>query len=125
MQLAKKQFTDHKALMAGARAFVEEKRGLILKGFNERKEDIFRPVSGKPVTITPENIVQLCEISGAGVNILGYIHGTAHARKKYLQFQDLFLVIKRVNEPLKDPYWILKEGPPPNEKKINRRSCRN
>jgi len=27
------------------------------------------------------------------------------------------LVIKRVNEPLKDPYWILKEGPPPNEKK--------
>jgi len=48
---------------------------------------------------------------------LGYIHGTAHAKKKYLQFEDLFLVLKRVNEPLKDPYWILKEGPPPSEKK--------
>lgn len=117
LQMAGKTADSWPAFMTMARAFSEEKRGQILKSFQEKSGDIFRPQDGKPVVVTPQLVNLLVEESQTGPATLAYVSGLASGKKKYTQWEDIILVVKRLHHPLRDPYWILKEGEPPKEKK--------
>eukprot|EP00456_Euglypha_rotunda_P033476 TRINITY_DN2590_c0_g1_i10.p1 TRINITY_DN2590_c0_g1~~TRINITY_DN2590_c0_g1_i10.p1 ORF type:complete len:849 (+),score=199.22 TRINITY_DN2590_c0_g1_i10:266-2548(+) len=116
MQKAGKTADSWPAFINTARAFSEEKRSQINKAFQDKKDEIFRP-TGKAVVVTQEGVDLLCDESQAGPATMTYVAGLAAGKKKYLQWEDIILVVKRLHFILRDPYWILKEGDPPKERK--------
>eukprot|EP00457_Paulinella_chromatophora_P000012 gb/GEZN01000012.1/.p1 GENE.gb/GEZN01000012.1/~~gb/GEZN01000012.1/.p1 ORF type:complete len:4989 (+),score=1206.50 gb/GEZN01000012.1/:84-15050(+) len=94
-------------LLAVAEEKSKAKRAEIFTKLTKQAPEIFRV----PTQVTDERVKNLCEEALIGPALVGFISSLGQ-KKKFLQWPDLHMHVRRLYEPVKDPLNVLNEHKP-------------